>query len=86
MLLRNDNLIDFLVWADRDGSFHLLQTEESGAEILFKIFSKEGEYLGNRSIELPGLRSSWRDIFFNLRGRIFSSRVLKSKFLLYEWK
>lgn len=86
VLLRNDNLIDFLIWADPKGSFYMLQTEDSGLEILIKIFSNRGKYLGNRSIELPGLRSSWRDIFFNLEGRIFSSRLLQSKFLLYEWK
>ena len=86
VLLRNDTLIDFLVWADRDGSFYMLQTEESGSDLLFKIFSSKGEYLGNRSIELPGLRSSWRDMFFSLKGRVFNSRVSKNKFLLYEWK
>ena len=86
ILFRNDNLIDFLVWAGSKGNFYMFQTEESGSEILLKIFSKKGVYLENRSIELPGLRYAWRDTFLDLEGRVFSSRVLQNKFVVYEWK
>ena len=86
VLLRNDNLMDFLIWAGSDGSFYMFQTDGSASEILFKIFGRKGEYLSNRSIELPGLRHAWRELFIDLEGRVFSSRVLQNKFLLYEWK
>ncbi len=86
ILLDNDNPSNYLTWADSEGKFYMHQTEESGSKLLFKIFSKQGKYLKNWELELPELRSSWKDIFINLQGQILSTRIVRDKFMVYEWE
>ncbi|MCB1317969.1 MAG: hypothetical protein KDK27_18520, partial [Leptospiraceae bacterium] len=69
-----------------DGGFVLMNSEEDGSSVLFKIYSPRGEYLNNRLINYPGLRGSWRETFVTPTERIFSTRMLHGNFELYEWK
>ncbi len=86
ILLRNDNPRDFLTWADNQRNFYMLQARESGSGLLLKVFDRTGEYLNNHHIYFPSIGSFWRDTFFNLRGRLFTSQVWEGKFIVYEWQ
>ena len=86
IILRNDSFLDHLIWANKDGDFYLLQVKDYGSDLFFKIFNKNGDYLRNKEIELGGLRSTWHNVSINLKGNIYSSRVLQNKWILYEWK
>ncbi len=86
ILLRNDNPQDFLAWAKPDGNFYMTHLEEDEGELLFKIFTREGEYIDNQLINFVAFPSSWRSTFLNLKGRIFSTRIKQKQFIIYEWK
>ncbi|MCB1323309.1 MAG: hypothetical protein KDK34_23825, partial [Leptospiraceae bacterium] len=85
-LQRTDDPDDYFGAPRPDGGFVLMNSEEDGSSVLFKIYSPRGEYLNNRLINYPGLRGSWRETFVTPTERIFSTRMLHGNFELYEWK
>lgn len=85
-IYRTEDPDDQFAWIRPDGGFYMLNTEGDGSRMLFKAYNKEGEYVNNRLIIFPGLRSSWRDTFLTVDGRIYSTRLLRGRLELYEWK
>jgi len=85
-ILNIDDPDDFFAWSRPDGGFYLMRNRDEGSAVLFKIYSESGEYLNNRLISFPEFRPSWRDTFLTLQGKIFTSRLFRGKFELYEWK
>ncbi len=85
-LLNIEDPDDFFSWTRPDGGFYLTHTEEEGSGILFKIYNPGGEYLNNRLVVFPDIRSSWREPYLTLQGRIYTSRLFRGKYELYEWK
>ncbi len=85
-LLKVDDANDFFAWGREDGGFYLINSEEDGSGVLYKIYSSEGEYLNNRLIRFPGIRASWRDIFITPEGRFLTTRLNHGLYELYEWK
>ncbi len=83
---RTEDADDQFAWVRPEGGFYMLNTEPDGSRMLFKAYNKEGEYVNNRLIVFPGLRSSWRDTFLTVDGRIYSTRLFRGKLELYEWK
>ncbi len=86
ILLRNQSLTGSLVWASPEGGFSLLQIGDYDEKLLFKIYNSKGEYRKNKSIYFTKPRSSWRDIFLNIEGDIFTSRIYRGKYMVYEWE
>jgi len=86
LMYQTDEKDDFFGWSRADGGFYILNTEDNGAGILFKIFNKDGIYINNRLIRFPGLRESWRGTYVTYDGRITTSRLYHGNFELYEWK
>ena len=58
----------------------LLQTPKT------EIYSPSGEYLNNRLIVMPDFRNTWREVTVDAAGRVFSNRIYKGSFEVYEWK
>ncbi|MBI3395743.1 MAG: hypothetical protein HY042_07910 [Spirochaetia bacterium] len=85
-IMRTRDVEDFFCWLKPDGGFYMLNTEGDGTKMLLKTYTGEGEYLNNRLITFPGLRSSWRDLYLTVDGKIYTTRLLKGKLELYEWK
>ncbi|MBE7437959.1 MAG: hypothetical protein HS115_05820 [Spirochaetales bacterium] len=75
----------FFFSAEEDGSFWLMEPSEDSSRILLRYFTAAGDYQSNRLIEFPGLRASWRETY-SVQGRLFSTRLYRGYYELYEWK
>lgn len=75
----------FFFSAEEDGSFWLMEPSEDSSRILLRYFTAAGDYQSNRLIEFPGLRASWRETY-SVKGRLFSTRLYRGYYELYEWK
>ncbi len=86
-LHQTDDEHDFFAWSRPDGGVYLMRDRDrDGTSILFKIYSKDGEYLNNRLVRFPGLRTSWRETYLDLAGKIYTSRLYRGRIDLYEWR
>lgn len=85
-LLFTEDPADYFAWSRPDGGFYMMNSEEDGSRILFKIYNNRGEYLSNRLIIFPELRESWRETYLTLQNKIYTSRLQHGNFELYEWK
>lgn len=85
-ILQLDEDGDYLAWTGPDGIFFLMNTEGEGDRILYRIYSATGEYLNNRLIVFPDVRSSWLDTFPVPGGKILSVRLGEKRYEIYEWK
>ncbi len=88
VLLRNDNPNNYIFWASPESYFYTLQNDGSGDKVLIKIFNQNGEYKRNQSIKLSSSRiaNTWRNLYIDLEGYIYSNQVLKNKFIVYKWE
>ena len=80
------NTEDHFAWIRPEGGFMLMRAEDDGTDLLLKNYSSDGKYLDNRLIQFPGMRGSWRETWLSLDGRIFSTRLFRGRFEIYEWK
>jgi hypothetical protein len=54
--------------------------------VLFKIYDSAGQYINNQLISFPGLRASWRESYLTHAGKIYTTRLYRGKFEIYEWQ
>ena len=80
-----DEDADQFIAARPDGGFTVANSED-GNRMLLKIYSPSGEYLNNRLIVMPDFRNTWREVTVDAAGRVFSNRIYKGSFEVYEWK
>ncbi len=85
LLYTIDEDADQFVAARPDGGFTVANSED-GNRMLLKIYSPQGEYLNNRLIVMPDFRNTWREVIIDMTGRVFSNRIFKGNFEVYEWK
>jgi hypothetical protein len=85
-LLQVDDASDYFAYGKSDGGFYLMNSEEDGSGVLFKIYSADGEYLNNRKVKFPGIRASWRNIYITPDGKFLCTRIHHGQYELYEWK
>ncbi len=85
-MLVNQNPGDYFAWVRPDGGFTLMHPESDGSGVLYKIYDQSGEYINNQSVTFPGLRASWREAFLTHAGRVYSTRLYRGKFEIYEWQ
>lgn len=85
-LYQSDDPSDFFACPLLNGGFYIKNTGEDGDRILFKIFDADGIYLKNVRVNLPGIRASWRETFCTSDASIFSNRLYRGQYELYEWK
>ncbi len=85
-VLRINDPSDYFSWTHEKGGFYITRVEDDGSGILFKIYSPTGEYINNRLIRFPGVRSSWLETFITMNDRILSTRINRGRYEIYEWK
>ena len=87
ILLRDDNPNNYLFWASPESFFYIIENKNNGKGALIKIFNENGEYKSNQSIYFPTSKTinTWRELFINLEGRIYTNQVFQNKFMVYEW-
>lgn len=86
ILYQTDDPADFFACPLHNGGFYIKNTNEEGDRILFKIFDASGEYIRNVRITLPGIRASWFETFCTNDANIYSNRLYRGQYELYEWK
>lgn len=85
-ILVTQNQSDFFAWVRPDGGFFLMNPEADGSSVLYKIYDRTGEYINNQKIAFRGPYASWRDSFVTGAGRIYTPRLYRGKFEIYEWQ
>ncbi len=85
ILHRFNATADFLLWASLSKRFYTARAEGDGSRLWLKIFNQKGQYASNFLISFPDFHASWRETFLDLEGKIFTSRLHRRKFELYQW-
>ncbi len=86
ILLRSDDPAEYLAGALPNGGFCLMQSEDEGKQIFYKIFNGAGEYMNNQRIVLGDQRPSWRQVYLTLQGQLMSTRLWRGRYEIYEWR
>ncbi len=75
---------DFFSHNKTDGSLVLQESDSAGDTIVYKFHNPQGKYLYRSSFALEPVRSSWRNSFSDLRGRLFFIRFWENRYEIYE--